>query len=63
VENSEECLVLIKTSRAHFDSVRTVLEKTHSYEVPEAIALQIIEGSGNYMSWMQVNLQPDPESN
>jgi len=63
VETAEECLLLIKTSRTLFDSVRTVLEKTHSYEVPEAIALQIVEGSENYMNWIQANLGPVPESN
>ena len=62
VETSEECLLLIKTSRPLFDSVRAVLEKTHSYEVPEAIALQIVEGAENYMNWLQASLQPDPES-
>jgi len=63
VETSDECLLVIKTSRSLFDSVRMILEKTHSYEVPEAIALQIVEGSENYLNWMQANLQPGPELN
>jgi|ERR1041384_4993739 len=63
VETSDEYLLVIKTSRSLFDSVRMILEKTHSYEVPEAIALQIVEGSENYLNWIQANLQPGPESN
>src|SRR5690349_6158641 len=61
VETAQECLLLIKTSRSLFDSVRAVLEKTHSYEVPELIALQIVEGSENYLNWMQASLHHDPE--
>src|SRR5262245_28968690 len=56
VETAEECLLVIKTSRSLFDSVRLVLEKSHTYEVPEMIALQIVEGSENYLNWMQANL-------
>jgi periplasmic divalent cation tolerance protein len=63
VETADECLLVIKTSRSLFDSVRLVLEKSHTYEVPEMIALQIVEGSENYMNWMQANLESHPESN
>jgi periplasmic divalent cation tolerance protein len=58
VESAEECLLLIKSSRPLFDALRIALEKAHSYEVPEAIALQIVECAGNYMNWMAANLKP-----
>ena len=60
VESAEECLLVIKSSRPLFDSLRLALEKVHTYEVPEAIALQIVEGAANYMNWMAANVQPDP---
>jgi len=52
VESAEECLLLIKSSRQLFEQVRIALEKAHSYEVPELIALPIVEGAENYMLWL-----------
>lgn len=56
VESAEECLLVIKSSRELFDSLRLVLEQAHSYEVPEGIAIQIVEGAENYMNWLESNL-------
>ena len=58
VESGDESLLLIKSSRPLFDSLRIVLEKAHSYEVPEAIALQIVEGAENYLNWLTASLKP-----
>ena len=62
IESSEECLLIIKSARPLFDSLRLALEKVHSYEVPEAIAFQIVEGSENYMNWLATNLLTEPGS-
>ena len=60
VETAEESLLVIKSSRELFDSLRPVLEQAHSYEVPEAIALAILDGAGTYMNWLEANLRkPD----
>src|SRR4051794_21544639 len=56
IEDAEECLLLIKSSRALLDRVRSLLEKAHSYEVPEVIALPILDGAQNYLNWLQENL-------
>ena len=56
VESSEEWLLLIKTSRGRFDALRTVLEAAHSYELPEVLALPIVDGSPNYLAWIESEL-------
>ena len=61
VESADECLLVIKTSRDLFDSVRLAIEKAHSYEVPEAIALAIVEGAENYMAWLEASLGGEGE--
>jgi len=61
IESAEECLLIIKSSRTLFDPLRVALEKVHSYEVPESIAMQIVDGSENYLGWLTANLRPDPE--
>jgi len=56
IENSPEWLLVIKSSRVRFDALRAALEKLHSYEVPEAIALPVVEGAANYLNWMEGEL-------
>jgi len=57
VESSEEWLLLIKSSRPLFDRLRLFLESAHSYEVPEVLALPVVDGATNYLDWLQANLQ------
>ncbi len=57
VESAEECLLVIKSSRDLFERLRVVLEGAHSYEVPEAIALPILDGAETYMNWLESNLK------
>ena len=45
IEDTGEWLLIIKTSRAQFDSLRAELERLHSYEVPEIVALPIVDGA------------------
>jgi periplasmic divalent cation tolerance protein len=52
VEDAGEWLMLIKSRRDLFDRLRQAIEKEHSYEVPEIIALPIVAGSENYLQWL-----------
>ena len=56
VTSSAEWLLLIKTSRPLFARLQAILESSHTYEVPEIIALPVIEGSSNYLSWLDSEL-------
>jgi periplasmic divalent cation tolerance protein len=56
VEDASECLLVIKSSRPLFDELRSALEKAHSYEVPEVVALPIVDGAPNYLNWLHENL-------
>jgi periplasmic divalent cation tolerance protein len=56
IEDAAECVLLIKSSRPLFDRLRAAIERLHSYEVPEVIALPIVEGAPNYLSWIAENL-------
>jgi periplasmic divalent cation tolerance protein len=51
IENASEWLLLIKSSRELFQQLKTELEKAHSYEVPEIIALPVVDGALNYLNW------------
>ena len=53
IEEATEVLLLIKTSRERFEAVRQEIEKLHSYEVPEIVAVPIVAGSPNYLNWLE----------
>jgi periplasmic divalent cation tolerance protein len=57
VEAASECLLIVKSSRDLFASLTAVLEKAHSYEVPEALAIPIVDGAANYLNWLGANLR------
>jgi periplasmic divalent cation tolerance protein len=53
VESARERLLLIKTSRRHLAKLRSAVERLHSYDVPEFIALPISAGSPAYLAWIE----------
>jgi|SRR5580658_6929670 periplasmic divalent cation tolerance protein len=56
IESAAECLLIIKSSRQLFEPLRTALEQAHAYDVPEVLALPVVEGSANYMNWLEGQL-------
>ena len=61
IEDEQESLLVIKSSRALFDQLRAEIEKLHSYEVPEIIAVPIVDGSEGYLEWLERELAAKPE--
>jgi periplasmic divalent cation tolerance protein len=60
-ETGEEFLLIVKTSRDLFGALQAEMEKIHPYEVPELLALPVVAGAENYLSWLQSNLRGAPE--
>ena len=57
VESADEWLLLIKSSRPLFEQLRGAIEGAHSYQVPEVLALPVIDGAVPYLDWLQANLR------
>lgn len=57
IEQAAEFLCLIKTDQKLFAAVEKVIKDNHSYELPEIIALPIVEASSDYRDWLTKNLQ------
>ena len=57
LETADEFLLIIKSSRDLFAELKTELEKLHPYEVPEVLALPIVAGAENYLTWLGHNLR------
>jgi periplasmic divalent cation tolerance protein len=52
VEQGEEVLLMIKTTRSRFSEVRETIQDNHSYDTPECVSVQIDEGSDKYLNWI-----------
>ena len=51
-EKSTEALLIIKTRAALTDRVEGTIKGFSSYECPEVIVLPVIEGSAEYLKWI-----------
>jgi periplasmic divalent cation tolerance protein len=61
IEDDKEILLVIKSSRALFTELRAEIEKLHSYEVPEVIAIPLVDGSERYLAWLDRELTEERE--
>lgn len=56
VETAEERLLVVKARAADYAAVERHIRGMHPYEVPEVIALPIVQGLPAYLAWLE-----DPE--
>jgi periplasmic divalent cation tolerance protein len=56
VEDAAEVMLVIKTRRDLFPKLREMLIEGHRYEVPEVLALPVVDGSEAYLEWLDRSL-------
>lgn len=52
MQEEKEALMIIKTKKSLFEGVNKVIQKLHSYNVPEVIAMPVIEADETYLKWI-----------
>src|SRR6266852_2737153 len=57
LERAREYLLLIKTTETRLAKLEKEVKQLHSYEVPEFIALPILEGSKDYLAWLRESVK------
>jgi len=57
LDSARESLLLVKTRASLFPEIVELVKRTHSYEVPEILALPIIAGSTDYLDWLDIACQ------
>ena len=60
IERGEEWLCSIKSRKDLLPAIEDAIRAIHPYDVPEIIALPIVGGSDDYLSWLGDQLQPAP---
>ena len=59
IADAAEWVLVIKSRRDLFPALRAEIEKLHSYEVPEVVALQVVDGAESYLGWLDRELARD----
>jgi len=60
IEEASECLLVIKSRRQLLEPLSREIAKRHSYELPEILALPVVDGSPAYLDWLDGELRPAP---
>jgi len=58
IEDEKEVLVIMKSHEKLFKKLSERVTELHSYDVPEILALPIVDGSSSYLDWMKSCLEP-----
>lgn len=58
VEDVEEAMLVIKTSRSQAAAVESALREAHSYDLPEFLLLPVSGGGAAYLAWLRDGLGP-----
>ena len=56
IDSADEVLLVIKSKKAKLKKIIAIVKSLHSYEVPEIIALPIIDGNKDYLEWIDDSL-------
>ena len=56
LEREQEFMLLIKTRAEGFPELEKLVQASHSYELPELVAVPIEEGSKAYLNWIDTQL-------
>jgi periplasmic divalent cation tolerance protein len=62
VEDAAEWVLAIKSRRDLFAALRAEIERIHSYETPEIIALPVVDGSEAYLAWLDIEIDKELSS-
>ncbi len=56
IEDAAEFVLIVKSRRDVLVKLREAIAHLHSYEIPEVIALPVLDGSDAYLSWLDREL-------
>jgi periplasmic divalent cation tolerance protein len=59
VEDSSEWLLLVKSRRGLVERLSAEIASLHSYQVPEVVALPIVDGAPAYLNWLDRELSQE----
>ena len=58
VDQSDEALLILKSKKNLLPKIIQMVKALHSYSLPEIIAMPIIDGSKDYLKWIEESCLP-----
>ncbi len=52
LDSAQESLLIVKTKASVLNEIVRLVKETHSYDIPEIIALPIVGGNRRYLEWI-----------
>ena len=62
IEMAQEVPVIVKTRGESYAAVETAIRDRHPYELPEIIAVPVIDGLPAYLDWIDRESRPEASS-
>lgn len=59
MQDDHEVLLVAKTTRARYAALEARVRELHPYDVPEIIALPILEGQADYLAFVTAGTRPE----
>lgn len=56
IEESKEYLLTVKTIRDKYEILERIISEIHSYQVPEIIAIPVVNALKEYIEWLRKEL-------
>lgn len=57
IEEADEHLCILKTRKDLYPQVEVAVRRLHSYKIPEILALPVVAGNRDYLSWLDAELK------
>jgi periplasmic divalent cation tolerance protein len=58
VEHERERQILIKTTTERVPALAARMRELHPYELPEFLVTAVLDGSGDYLTWLRESTKP-----
>ncbi len=59
VEWADEVPLLIKTTEARYPALEAAIREQHPYEIPEIVAVPVVNGLPEYLAWLVAETEAD----
>lgn len=53
VEHTDELLIQMKTKKSLYKEIESFILENHSYQTPELVVYDIVDGSDDYLNWIE----------
>jgi len=57
IETAKEWLILIKSEKRLYKEIEKMIKENHSYQVPEILAVPVVDGNPDYLKWLKNELK------